>query len=499
MPNPSTSSPPGSSDSAATMPTAGSASGATAAATNPGSTNRSLLTSTIASARPAAAPAFTARPNPRFSPGSMSVTSGKRPRTIAAVPSLDALSITITRSPGRQAVRRCSRQVARWSRVLNATTTTSAVIASGRRRPAAAPPRQQTSSAPTGRARARGARPARPPAGRRRVCAPVAGGEQRSGGAVDLRDRPARRGHDRHVGGQRLGQHHPELLLPVRRRQRREHEARRVRVDGRQRLVGDPSAELDAVGDAEVACHAPQALLLGACAHDQRAHVVAAQPRERPQHVLVALLPHQPADREHEVAAVGGRGRRAGGREALDVDPGRRECDPVGRRALQQQRVAGSLGGGQVEVGGPQRGAAVAAGAHVAVGVGERQRLPHGERQPKAEPLAQPRRLRAEPVAQLGGVHDVGAAERVLQAEVALADGAGGERRQPGADGPYGLPAHAQRGGVVRVVGRLQDAHVVVRAEVLEGAQVPGVDRGPAQDDHAARGGGRRLRHGATR
>ena len=75
-------------------------------------------------------------------------------------------------------------------------------------------------------------------------------------------------------------------------------------VDRGHVVVGDRRAPLDRAVETEVARVRVQPLLLRAGADDQRADVatVAAQPGNRAQHVLMALLPDEPADRERRDA-----------------------------------------------------------------------------------------------------------------------------------------------------------------------------------------------------
>ena len=109
--------------------------------------------------------------------------------------------------------------------------------------------------------------------------------------------------------------------------------------------------------------------------------------------------------------------------------------------------------------------------------------------EPEPEPVAQERRRVAERDADLRRVHDVGAAEVLLEAEVAVA---GGERRevaaaparQQVAHGPHALDRELERREVERVRARREHAHVEPVAQELPRPQVPRV-RGVAaeQDD----------------
>ena len=83
--------------------------------------------------------------------------------------------------------------------------------------------------------------------------------------------------------------------------------------------------------------------------------MLAAERGERAEHVVVALLPDEPARRDDDVGPVRG---GAAGREARRVDPRRRDDDPSVGRALEQQRAPGALGRGEEEVGGVERDAA---------------------------------------------------------------------------------------------------------------------------------------------
>jgi hypothetical protein len=295
------------------------------------------------------------------------------------------------------------------------------------------------------------------------------------------------------VAGHRLGQHHPELLLPERHGHRPEHEAGRPRVDGRDLVVGHPALELHHVLELEILDHAAQALLLRPHPHDQRAHVCPSAPakqRERAQQVLVALLPHESRDRDDEVRAVRGRGGNASGGEALHVDARWTDPDPVRGSALEQKRVACALGAGQEEVGGAEDRLAVGARADVPVCADERKRLPGVHREPEPQSRPQPRGLCGEPEAKLGGVDDVGTAQVLLESQVVLAHRA----RAQGAEAvSWQLPAdrldrhllELEGACVEEVVRRHQHPHVATAVELLPGPQIPGVDEITAQKDYS--------------
>ena len=141
--------------------------------------------------------------------------------------------------------------------------------------------------------------------------------------------------------------------------------------------------DLEQVGDAEVTSVSPEALLLGARSHDEQprsdtADDAAADRRERPEHVLMALLPYQPPGRAR--AAFRPPFERG---EPLDVDARRAHLDPRAVDSLEHERVSRTLGRGEEQVGLLDRRAAVGAAAEVAICVEERDRLPDREDEPE--------------------------------------------------------------------------------------------------------------------
>ncbi len=126
----------------------------------------------------------------------------------------------------------------------------------------------------------------------------------------------------------------------------------------------------------------------------------------------------------------------AAGCEALDVDARRADLDSLRRTPSSSERVGRPSVVGRNRSGGREHAAPVAARTDVAVGADERQRLPDREHEPEAEPRLEPCRLEREPVADLGRVDDVGAAQRPLEPEVALADRPGQQRAGPAAGQP---------------------------------------------------------------
>jgi hypothetical protein len=239
--------------------------------------------------------------------------------------------------------------------------------------------------------------------------------------------------------------------------------------------------------------HAAKAPLLRPHAHEQEPHVrppARAQQCKRPQKVLMALLPDEPRDRDDEVIAVRRRVGPPRDGEALDVDAGRTDAYALGWRALEQERVARALGAGEEDVGRLQDGLAVGPRAYVAVGAQERQRLPHVHGEPEAKLPAQGRRLRCEPEAELSGVDNVGVAQMLLEAEVALAHGPRGKRaraafRQPR---PDRLHRHAlEREGVriEQVVPRNEHLNLVAGTELLPRPEVPRIHEVPADKNYS--------------
>ena len=299
----------------------------------------------------------------------------------------------------------------------------------------------------------------------------------------------------------RLQQDHPELLLPVEGRQRGEHQTRGLAVDARQLVVRDPATKFDEVGHAEVLGHLAEPPLLGPDADDQqprRRRSTPPQHGEGADHVLMPLLPDEPADRQDEMGLARRAGRPGCG-EAVDVDPRRRDRDLAWIGPLEQESRPRALGGGQEQIGRREHRIAVRARAHVAVGAPERQRLPHRDHEPEAELCAKPSRLGREPVAQLGGVHDVGARKVLLERQVALADRSGEKTahapaREPAANGldPGGCKLEA--GHVVLVVRRHENRCLELGAEVLPRTQIPRIRRRPSQDHHPRRHDARRIR-----
>ena len=87
--------------------------------------------------------------------------------------------------------------------------------------------------------------------------------------------------------------------------------------------------------------------LLRACADDQRPRPVplAPEPGERTQQVLVALLPDEAPDGQHQV--LGGSGRLA---EPRGVDAGRRDLDQVVSGSFEQERAPCAVGGCKKQV-----------------------------------------------------------------------------------------------------------------------------------------------------
>jgi hypothetical protein len=275
-------------------------------------------------------------------------------------------------------------------------------------------------------------------------------------------DRPAGGGDDVEPGRHRLGQHHPELLLPehpgdiegveaaARHGKARQDQARCTGVDAGH-LVVARCDDLDPVGQTQVAGVAAQTLLLGAAAHDHhpgKRRLLAtrdqpvAQRGHCPEHVLMALLPHQPPRREHHV--VGRRRHRPGGlAKALGVNSRRANQNALRRHPLQAQCRSSPFGHGKEEVGRLQHGAPVGLGLAVAVGVEKGKGLPHRLDQPEAAAVElRACRTRREPERQLLGVHDIGAGEPVGEPQVAVADHANGDIAQARAGEPI-----AERGG----------------------------------------------------
>ncbi len=220
---------------------------------------------------------------------------------------------------------------------------------------------------------------------------------------------------------------------------------------------------------------------------DERAHVATfpAQPRDRAQHVLVSLFPDEPAGREDEV-----RSRRIGLDESRGVDAGRRDLEPVLRRALEHEHAASALGRGQEQVDTRDRLAALPLAAKAPIRVRERDRLPDGEDEPKTELLAQERRAVAVRNADLGGVDDVGATERRFEPQVSIPDDEGRgiadtTRWKPVADRPHALDRERQPVECEGVRAGDEHAHVVAVGQTLPGAKVPRIGGVTPQENDA--------------
>ena len=242
----------------------------------------------------------------------------------------------------------------------------------------------------------------------------------------------------------------------------------------------------------------------GTGADDQRANVppFAPEPRHRPQHVLVPLLPDEPAGTEHEMAVAAAASHGIG-----RVDARRRHLAAVGRRALEQEHAACALGRRQEQVDARDRLASLPAPAEPAVGLAERDRLPHGQHEPEAEPVAEQRRAVAVRHADLRGMHDVGAGELLLEADVAVAEDECGEvadatTREAVAQRPDLLDRQLERGEVERIRARDEHAHVEAIPESSHGRRSQGFAECPRRRTtrgtliDAARGAARRARRG---
>src|SRR6185436_6617598 len=174
--------------------------------------------------------------------------------------------------------------------------------------------------------------------------------------------------------------------------------------------------DLDPVFEAELRGVPEQSATLRAVTDDQ-------QPRsllecgESANHVEMALLPDEPPRRDDEMAFGGSRLCTA---EALDVDAGIRDVDPLGRRTLEQQTPARALGRRQEEIRVLERVATVSAAPGGTERVSKRDRLPDREHEPEAEPLLQRGRMPTEPDPELGGVDDVCTGQVSLQIEVTV-------------------------------------------------------------------------------
>ncbi len=137
-------------------------------------------------------------------------------------------------------------------------------------------------------------------------------------------------------------------------------------------------------------------------------------------------------------------GRVGAGAKCADVDARIGDDDALGLDALEQEaaraharwrrgrgRSAASVCRRQRPLAGP------------AIGREEGDGLPDRQHEPEAEPLLEAGGLRAEPGREVGRVHDLGAVERLLEAEVAVADGVGERARDASGRQSVAGRAHA--------------------------------------------------------
>ena len=266
----------------------------------------------------------------------------------------------------------------------------------------------------------------------------------------------------------------------------------------------------DRVGDAELGGVGAQAVALRAAAHEhepqplgdavREGNEAAAQRGQRPQHVVVALLPFQPPGRDDDVLV-----RRAGAlrrvREMLGVDPGVGQPDALAAGRPRAARPSSArCGGGEEQVGGRQRRPPERARVRRAEGVDERDRLPDRQHQLVAEPRLESRRLGREPQRELLGVDDVGAAERGLRPQHAIGEPerqhvARHAGRKPVAQRADPLAREPQAVEVIAQAAGLHDLDVEALGQPLPRTQAPdsGVMSPNEQDPRQG------LRHAAQR
>ena len=372
-----------------------------------------------------------------------------------------------------------------------------------RPRGAGLPPRRRIARAARARSCARPARAASAPAARGEA-EPVARRDVPRPRPRHLGDRARGRGDDRQPGGHRLGEHHAELLLPGPHRQAREHHARGARVDARasrRRATNARSSTAVADARARAAYAAARRSSRAARRRSARARRPAAadhagaQRRDRAHHVLVALLPHEPAGREDRRDGSSGR-RAAAPPKRSRSTPGADDPDRARpRRPRASSAAPRALGRGEEEV---RRASSTCAAVRPrARRCGTRRR--NGSVSQTVSTSLKPRRglqprgLHRVPVAELLGVDDVGAAP-------ARSRGRGSGRpaarpsRSPRRPGGQHV---AQRARARRRAGRTPPvsnpaasvrryADVVTVAQQLPRAQLPRVRLVPAHDERRA-------------
>ena len=267
----------------------------------------------------------------------------------------------------------------------------------------------------------------------RAIAEPVARRERARRSPTTSGIAPLDAGDDRHAGRQRLGQDHAELLLPARRRRGSPstmHEA--LRVQRRHLVVGDAAAELDGVRRRRARRRSARRLLaLGPGADDQQptSGAPAAMPgAARRRARITSWWPFSQTSRPGESTRSGSPARRGGdGAKRSTSMPGRADDDRARGDALEQQARRGRARSRRGRGRSPASTRAPVARARAASGrsPSERDRLPHGQHEPEAERApCSPAAWALNHVAELGGVHDVGARRAARRAR-----GSGRRRR----------------------------------------------------------------------